>query len=119
MNPEQRRIEVLARNLLATLDALVPDSTAHYVVEANRLWLELLIRDVGMVRTAPPHTWTFCGHWHGDQLVIDYSVPGEVQDDRPDDGQHPEGLWAASASGETEAEAARAAVSAYVGGDPA
>lgn len=38
---------------------------------------------------------------------------GEVEDDRDDDGEWPEGLWAASASGATIEEAQAAAIAEY------
>lgn len=114
MNDEQQRIKLLAENLLATLDAVVPSSTIHYAVENTRRWLQTVAEEAGSIVTAPASTWTFCGHWDGDSIVIDYSLPGDVQDDRRDEGgQYPEGLWAAAASGATMEEAAKAAVAEY------
>lgn len=61
-------------------------------------------------------TWTFFGHWEDDHIVVDYAVPGEVDDIRVDTGKHEQGLWAASASGPTFEAAQAAAVEEY---DPA
>lgn len=114
MTPEQHRIKLLTQNLLATLDELVPDSTIHYVVENTRRWLQTLAKEADTITTTPASTWTFCGHWEGDSIVIDYSLPGVVADDRRDEsGQYSEGLWAAAASGATEEEAAQAAIAEY------
>lgn len=114
MNEEQLRIKTLAENLLATINATVPDSTIHYVVESSRRALRDLAAQAHTITTAPVRTWTFCGHWEGDSIVIDYTLPGVVQDERRDDsGQYPEGLWAAPASGATQEEAAKAAIAEY------
>lgn len=114
MNNEQLRIKTLAQNLLATLDAVVPSSTIDYVVENNRRWLKDLAAQADTIKTAEPKTWTFCGHWEDDRIVVDYVLPGEVEDDRDDDsGEYPEGLWAASASGVTVEEARAAAIAEY------
>lgn len=114
MNNEQLRIKHLAENLLATLNEVVPSNTIHYVVANNERWLKHLAEQAHTIPTVEPKTWTFMGHWVGDRIVIDYSVPGEVQDDRQDEsGQYPEGLWASSASGATEEEAAAAAIDEY------
>lgn len=59
-------------------------------------------------------TWTFFGHWDGDRLTVEFAEPGEVDDHRPaDDATWPEGLWAAAASGRTQAEAQARAVAEY------
>lgn len=58
-------------------------------------------------------TWTFVGHWEDDRIVIDYVLDGEQEDDREDVGEWEQGLWAASASGATIAEAEAAAVDEY------
>jgi hypothetical protein len=58
-------------------------------------------------------TWTFCGHWDNDIIEIDYVLPGEVDDERIDTGYWEQGLWAASASGATMAEAQAAAIAEY------
>jgi hypothetical protein len=62
-------------------------------------------------------TWTFCGHWENDQIVIDYVLPGNVEDERVDTGRYEQGLWASSASGTTVAEAQEAAIAEYEGDD--
>lgn len=62
-------------------------------------------------------TWTFVGHWEGDRIVVEYVLPGDVQDEREDTGYWPEGLWASSASGDTVEEAQNAAIAEYE--DPA
>jgi hypothetical protein len=58
-------------------------------------------------------TWTFVGHWEGDEIVVEYVLPGEQQDDRIDVGHWPEGLWAASGSGATVEEAQATVVAEY------
>lgn len=63
--------------------------------------------------TTTEQTWTFCGHWAGDRLVVEYALPGIEQDHREDLGYWPEGLWAAAGSGVTIEEAERAAVEEY------
>ncbi len=46
--------------------------------------------------------WTFCGHWEGSRLAIDFVCEGSVPDDRPiDDAEYPDGLWADSARSDT------------------
>jgi hypothetical protein len=50
-------------------------------------------------------TWTFCGHWENDQIVVEYVFEGEVEDRRIDTGYWNQGLFAAWASGETIEEA--------------
>jgi hypothetical protein len=50
-------------------------------------------------------TWTFYGHWDNDGIVVEYTRPGEHQDDRVDTGFWEQGLFAASASGRTKEEA--------------
>ncbi len=64
-------------------------------------WLTAQIK-----RYAETHTWTFYGHWEGDdKIVIEYSITGMHEDTREDTGQWESGLWAASASGHTEQQA--------------
>jgi hypothetical protein len=59
-------------------------------------------------------TWTFIGHWENDRVVVEYHLPGEVDDSaREDTGLWEQGLWAASASGRTPAEAQDRAVAEY------
>lgn len=58
-------------------------------------------------------TWTFCGHWENDRIVIDYVLDGDVQDDRIDTGEYEQGLWAAAASGLTEGAAEAAVIAEY------
>lgn len=53
------------------------------------------------------------GHWENDRIVVEYAVPGEVEDEREDTGYWDEGLWAASGSGETLEEAQATAVAEY------
>jgi hypothetical protein len=115
LTDEQRRIQHLVHNLLSTLDAVVPASTIHYAVEGARRALAELDRKAGTVKTAPPRTWTFMGHWANDTIVVDYVVPGEVQDDRQDNtGAFPEGLWAAAGTGATVEEAQANALADYL-----
>lgn len=59
------------------------------------------------------YTWTFFGHWENDKIIVEYSAPGEIEDDRENDGTWEEGLWAASGTGATEAEARQNAVEEY------
>lgn len=66
----------------------------------------------------PEPTWTFCGHWDGSRVVIEYELPGEVADQRVDVGQHPEGLWASSYSAPTLELAQALAPLEYENGDP-
>lgn len=63
--------------------------------------------------TNQPNTWTFFGHWQDGRIVVEEYVPGQVTDDRDDTGLHEQGLWAASASGETVEQAQATAVSEY------
>lgn len=49
------------------------------------------------------------GHWQNDSIIIDYIADGDVQDDREDDGQWDEGLWAEAGTG-TDMVAVMAAV---------
>lgn len=44
-------------------------------------------------------TWTFVGHWEDDRIVVEYVLPGDVQDPRIDSGYWAQGLWAASGTG--------------------
>ncbi|AYQ99119.1 hypothetical protein PBI_BABOJAY_139 [Mycobacterium phage BaboJay] len=57
--------------------------------------------------------WTFFGHWEDDHIVVDYITPGEHEDDREDTGRWEQGLFAASASGATIAEAEAAVRAEY------
>lgn len=59
--------------------------------------------------TTGEQTWTFVGHWENDEIVVEYVLAGEVEDDREDDGEWDQGLWAASGTG-TDIDEARAAV---------
>lgn len=59
-------------------------------------------------------TWTFCGYWGDDgRIAVEYSLDGEVQDKRKDNGQHEGGLWASHATGRTEEEAQARALAEY------
>jgi hypothetical protein len=114
LTDEQRRLQHLIHNLLNTLDAVVPDNVAHVAVEEARRALAQLDRKVATVGTAPPRTWTFCGHWKGSSLVVDYVLAGDLWDDREDsEGVFPDGLWAASGSGDTVEEAEANAKAEY------
>ncbi|SRR6266704_6122607 len=113
LTAEQQRIQQLADNLLATLDAVVPASVLHYAVEDARHTLRTISRNVHTIHTRPPTTWTFCGHWDNDHIVVEYALPGDLSDDREDDGTWPQGLWAAPGSGATVEEAQAAAIAAY------
>jgi hypothetical protein len=58
-------------------------------------------------------TWTFVGHWEDSRIVVEYVLPGDVEDERIDTGYWDEGLWAASGSGETMESAQAATVAEY------
>jgi hypothetical protein len=58
-------------------------------------------------------TWTFFGHWEDDRVVVEYSMPGVVEDQRQDLGFWPQGLWAASGSGPTQDQARASTVAEY------
>ncbi len=113
LTAEQQRIQQLADNLLATLDAVVPGNLIHDAVEDARRALRTISRNVHTIHTRPPTTWTFCGHWDNDRIVVEYALPGDLSDDRQDDGTWPQGLWAAAGSGATVEEAQAAAIAAY------
>lgn len=57
--------------------------------------------------------WTFFGHWSNDRIIVEYWLPGEVEDPRVDSGYWPEGPWAAAGTGATIDEARRNAVAEY------
>ncbi len=61
-------------------------------------------------------TWTFCGHWEEDRIVIDYVLPGRVPDERIDTGRWSQGLWAASGAGTDMHAAMAATIAEYEGG---
>lgn len=63
--------------------------------------------------TDQPQTWTFMGHWDNDRIVVEYAVAGEVDDLRVDTGRWDQGLWAASGTGATMAEAEANAKAEY------
>lgn len=64
--------------------------------------------------TGAPRTWTFFGHWEGDEIEIDWVQPGEHDDHRPtSECPWPEGWWCDSATGMTEAEAQERAIAPY------
>lgn len=46
-----------------------------------------------------PQTHTLVGHWEGNTIVVEYTLPGEQQDDRPETGYWSEGLWASHGTG--------------------
>lgn len=58
-------------------------------------------------------TWTFFGHWEEDRIVVEYVLPGIEEDERIDVGYWEQGLWAASGSGATMAEAQAAVIAEY------
>jgi hypothetical protein len=58
-------------------------------------------------------TWTFMGHWEGSKIVVEYAVPGDVQDERVDRGHWEGGLWAAPGGGATIEEAEANAKAEY------
>lgn len=118
MNDMQQRIKHLAGNLDATLAAVVPADASDPTVVQARTALAALAELSGKIPTATPSVWTFCGHWDADTIVIDYVLPGQVQDDRDDDnGEYPEGLWADSGQGATVEEARANALAAYLDND--
>lgn len=60
-------------------------------------------------------TWTFFGHWDdSDEIVIEYTLVGEHNDDRDDDGEWAGGLWCDSASGATVEEARATVIAQYM-----
>ena len=64
-------------------------------------------------------TWTFFAHWNdADELVLDYHVPGEVDDHRVDDGRWQGGLFSEVGTGadpESAWKVIRAEYEAYSG----
>lgn len=67
----------------------------------------------GWERVEDAGTWTFCGHWGNDRIQVEYTMPGEVSDDRIDIGYWEQGLWAATAGGPSMAVAEQIAIAAY------
>jgi len=57
-------------------------------------------------------TFTFFGHWQDDHIVVDYHVPGTVEDTRDDD-RWEQGLWSATASASTVERAQAAVLAPY------
>lgn len=68
-----------------------------------------------MTSTTEPvkQTWTFVGHWEEDRIVVEYVLPGEVEDLREDTGYWEQGLWAASGTGTTVEETQARVVGEY------
>lgn len=60
-----------------------------------------------------PGEYTLVGHWYQDDLVVEFIDPGANEDTRPDTGYWPEGLWAASFRGTSEADLAVSAWEEY------
>jgi hypothetical protein len=58
-------------------------------------------------------TWTFVGHWEDDRIVVEYVLPGQVEDDRIDTGYWEQGLWAASGTGTDMAVTQAAVIAEY------
>ncbi len=58
-------------------------------------------------------TWTFTGHWESGRIVVEYVLPGAVQDPREDTGYWDEGLFAAAGTGTTQEEALAAVRAEY------
>ena len=58
-------------------------------------------------------TWTFVGHWENSEIVVEYVLEGEQQDQRVDAGYWEEGLFAASGDGTTQDEALAAVRAEY------
>lgn len=73
----------------------------------------------GWERVADAGMWTFCGHWDNDRIQVEYTVPGEVGDDRIETGHWAQGLWAAAASGPSIAAAEQVAIAEYETSDAA
>lgn len=95
-------------NLENLIEELVPSNVAHYAVEGLKRNLITLKRELAErpTRVVGAHgTWTFAGHWENDRIVVEHIVPGEVEDDREDTGYWEQGLFAASASGTSQADA--------------
>jgi hypothetical protein len=83
-------------------------------VEDARRALQVLSRTAATVQTAAPTIWTFMGHWEDDEIVVDFAVPGKVQDDRQDERHAwPQGLWADHGEGAAREQAQAAAIAAY------
>lgn len=76
-----------------------------------------MIDETTIVNQANSRTWTFFGHWSDSsdraRLILTAVVEGEVYDDREDDGTWEGGLFCASASGPTPAEAEAALRAEY------
>ncbi len=53
----------------------------------------------------PIKTWTFFGHWQDGKIVIEDTEEGTVRDLRQDNGEYPQGMWAAAGTGRTIEEA--------------
>lgn len=92
--------------------ARILQDVAHYLTAGSIATLangeSMKLRDINgntvghwEFTAAPENVWTFFGHWEDDQIVLEYHVAGEVEDDREDDGYWDQGLWAASGSGDT------------------
>ncbi len=58
-------------------------------------------------------TYTFMGHWDGNELVVEATAKGEFLDHRDDDGHWPEGLWADTGTGRSEAQIAATLMGRY------
>lgn len=69
--------------------------------------------DDGVVSRSELKTWTFMGHWENDKIVVEYAVPGNVQDQRIELGYWEQGLWAAPGDGVTIEEAEANAKAEY------
>lgn len=104
----------IAPTLMATLTidkvrALMTDTEVDLADHIRRFGQRLEDNFWRLHRILAPQTWTFCGHWDGGEIIVDYVVNGKVEDDRVDDGRWEEGLWAAYGTG-TDLEATQASV---------
>jgi hypothetical protein len=58
-------------------------------------------------------TWTFVGHWEGDEIVVEHVLEGTHGDHREDTGYWDQGLFAAAGTGATQEEALAAVRAEY------
>jgi hypothetical protein len=95
--------------------ALFPGAESGRLAVLGRIAADTLIQGEidGQEAEADEGTWTFFGHWEDDRIVVEYYVPGEVEDPRIDTGHWEQGLWAAAGSGATPHQAQVAVVAEY------
>lgn len=103
--------------IIRVVDAPDPDAPEEdpAVAAADTLSNAALVEAAGEAKAlnSVEQTWTFFGHWEDDRIVVEWFEPGTVEDDRDDDGEHEQGLWAADASGPDVETAQATAVAEY------